>query len=67
MSGEKALRQHLLEETDGAPGGADGAGYEGRIAEDGGGEAVECCDRRTVEGFVGGDIEDEEDGREEAG
>ena len=57
----------MLEETDGAPGGADGAGYEGRVAEDGGGEAVECCDRRTVEGFVGGDVEDEEDGCEEAG
>ena len=67
MSGEKAFRQHLLEETDGAPGDADRAGYEGGVAEDGGGEAVECCDRSAVEGFVGRDVEDEEDGCEEAG
>ena len=56
-----------MEETDCAPGGTDGTGDEGRVAEDGGSEAIKCCDRRAVEFLIGGDGEDDEDGGEETG
>lgn len=67
MRSEEVLGEQLLEEADGTPGSAHGASHEGRVAEDGGGEAVECCDGSAVEGFVGWDVEDQKDGGEEAG
>jgi hypothetical protein len=57
----------LLKETDCAPGGTNGTGDEGRVAEDGGSEAIKCCDGGAVEFLVGGDGEDDEDGGEETG
>jgi len=56
LSGEEILGEQLLEEADSAPRCADGAGYESGVAEDCGGEAVECCDGGAIKGFVGRDI-----------
>jgi hypothetical protein len=67
LRSEEVLGEQLLEETDGSPGGTDGAGYEGGVAKDSGGEAVKCRDRSAVEGFVGWEVEDKEDRCKEAG
>jgi hypothetical protein len=58
LRSKEVLGEQLLEETDGSPGRADGAGNESGVAKDGGGEAVKCCDRSAVEGFVGWEVED---------
>lgn len=58
MRSEEVLRQQLLEEADSPPRGADGASHKDGVAEDGGGQTVECCDWSAVEGFVGGEVED---------
>jgi len=50
-----------LQETDRAPRGADGAGYESRVEQDSGRELVERVKGRAVEGAVGGDGKDGED------
>jgi len=61
------FRKQGLEETDGAPGCADGTGDEGGVEEDARGEFVEGCDGGAVECLVGGEGEEHEDGGEEAG
>lgn len=57
----------MLEKTDSAPRGANGTRDESRVAEDTAGEFVQGGDWGPVEGFVGGDGENEEYGCEEAG
>lgn len=57
----------MLEETDRAPGGPDGARDEGGVEEDARGEFIHGGDGGFVEGFVFGEGEEDEDGREEAG
>jgi hypothetical protein len=54
-----------LKETDCTPRGTDGTSDEGGVAEDGGSEAIKCCDWGAVEFLVGRDGEDDEDSGEE--
>lgn len=64
---QEVARHPLLEEADGAPGGADGAGDEQGHAQDGLGEAVEGGEGLFGEGLVAQEGEGGEDDGEEAG
>jgi hypothetical protein len=56
-----------LEETDSAPGCADGAGHEGGVEQDARGEGVEGYDGGAVEFFIRRNRKEDEYGGEEAG
>ena len=56
-----------MEEANGPPGGADGPGHKGRVAQDEGGEVVEGCEGRFVECAILWEREDGEYYCEETG
>jgi hypothetical protein len=66
LGSEEVLGHQLLEQTDSAPAGADGASDKCRVAQDKGGEFIEVLDWGFIEGAVFGEREDGEDDGEEA-